>query len=209
MGVGVGRLVGRIVLAAVLASVLLVVSTALAIWWTARQDSRPASDAIVVLGSAQYNGVPSSIFEARLEHALALYEDGVAPVIVTVGGKADGDQFAEAEAGRGYLAQAGVPLEALVAVPVGVDTLESIRAVATTFAEQGWSTAVLVSDPWHALRAERMAEDAGLEAESSPTRQGPAVHTRATQVRYILRETAAYLLYRATGESIAGAPGIG
>ena len=209
MGVGVGRLVGRIVLAAVLASVLLVASTALAIWWTARQDSRPASDAIVVLGSAQYNGVPSSIFEARLEHALALYEDGVAPVIVTVGGKADGDQFAEAEAGRGYLAQAGVPLEALVAVPVGVDTLESIRAVATTFAEQGWSTAVLVSDPWHALRAERMAEDAGLEAESSPTRQGPAVHTRATQVRYILRETAAYLLYRATGESIAGAPGIG
>jgi hypothetical protein len=59
------------------------------------------------------------------------------------------------------------------------------------------------------MRAERMAEDAGLDAESSPTRQGPAVQTRNTQVRYILRETAAYLLYRATGESIAGAPGIG
>ena len=59
----------RVVAAAVLALVLLVSSTALAIWWNARQDSRPASDAIVVLGSAQYNGVPSSIFEARLEHA--------------------------------------------------------------------------------------------------------------------------------------------
>jgi uncharacterized SAM-binding protein YcdF (DUF218 family) len=201
--------VGRIVFAVVLAFFLLVTSTALAIWWTARQDSRPASDAIVVLGSAQYNGVPSSIFEARLEHALALYEDGVAPVIVTVGGKADGDQFAEAEAGRDYLAQAGVPSEALLAVPVGVDTLESIRAVATTYDEQGWTTAVLVSDPWHAMRAERMAEDEGIEADSSPTRQGPAVQTRATQFRYILRETAAYLLYRATGESVAGAPGIG
>jgi uncharacterized SAM-binding protein YcdF (DUF218 family) len=197
------------VAAAVLAAVLLIASTALAIWWTARQDSRPASDAIVVLGSAQYNGVPSSIFEARLEHAIALYEDGVAPVIVTVGGKADGDQFAEAEAGRDYLAGSGIPGDALLAVPEGVDTLESIRAVSASFTEQGWSHAVLVSDPWHAMRAERMAEDAGLDAESSPTRQGPAVQTRTTQFRYILRETAAYLLYRATGESIAGAPGIG
>jgi uncharacterized SAM-binding protein YcdF (DUF218 family) len=209
VGVRVGNLVSRVVAAAVLAAVLLIASTALAIWWTARQDSRPASEAIVVLGSAQYNGVPSSIFEARLEHAIALYEDGVAPVIVTVGGKADGDQFAEAEAGRDYLAGSGIPDEALLAVPEGVDTLESIRAVSTAFAERGWSRAVLVSDPWHAMRAERMAEDAGLDAESSPTRQGPAVQTRTTQFRYILRETAAYLLYRATGESVAGAPGIG
>jgi len=199
----------RVFGAAVLAFVLLVTSTALAIWWNARQDSRPASDAIVVLGSAQYNGVPSSIFEARLEHAIRLYEDGVAPVIVTVGGKADGDAFAEAEAGRDYLANAGIPADALLAVPEGVDTLESMRAVSTAFDEHGWTSAVLVTDPWHALRAERMAEDAGLEAESSPTRQGPAVETRATQFRYILRETAAYLLYRATGNSVAGAPGIG
>src|ERR687894_674496 len=155
MGVRAGSLVGRVVGALVLAVVLLVVPTATAIWWTARQDSQPPADAIVVLGSAQYNGVPSSIFEARLEHALELYEDGVAPVVVTVGGKADGDQFTEAESGRAYLAEAGIT------------------------------------------------------ADSSPTRQGPAVQTRTTQFRYILRETAAYLLYRATGESVAGAPGIG
>lgn len=204
-----GSLVGRVVGAFALSVVLLVVSTATAIWWTARQDSRPSSDAIVVLGSAQYNGVPSSIFEARLEHALALYENGVAPVVVTVGGKADGDMFTEAESGRAYLAEAGVSEDALLAVEQGVDTLESMRAVGTAFAERGWDSAVLVTDPWHAMRAERMAEDAGISAESSPTRQGPAVQTRATQFRYILRETAAYLLYRATGESIAGAPGIG
>ena len=209
MGVPVGSLVTRIVAAAVLAVALLVTSTPLAIWWTARQDSRPRSDAIVVLGSAQYNGVPSSIFEARLEHAIALYEDGVAPVIVTVGGKADGDRFAEAEAGRDYLAGSGIPGEALLAVPEGGDTLESIRALSASSMDRGWSSVVLVSDPWHAMRAERMAEDAGLDAASSPTRQGPAVRTRDTQFRYILRETAAYLLYRATGESIAGAPGIG
>ena len=200
---------GRVVGALLLAVVLLVVSTATAIWWTARQDARPTSDAIVVLGSAQYNGVPSSIFEARLEHALALYEADVAPVIVTVGGKADGDQFTEAESGRAYLAEAGVPEDGLLAVEEGLDTLESMRAVATAFDGRGWSSAVLVTDPWHALRAERMAEDTGITADSSPTRQGPAVQTRTTQFRYILRETAAYLLYRATGESVAGAPGIG
>jgi uncharacterized SAM-binding protein YcdF (DUF218 family) len=209
VGVRIGNLVNRVAGAAVLAFVLLVGSTGLAIWWNARQDSRPVSDAIVVLGSAQYNGVPSSIFEARLEHAIALYEDGVAPVIVTVGGRAAGDEFTEAEAGREYLAGAGVPGDALLAVPEGTDTLESMRVVSTAFDERGWSSAVLVTDPWHAMRAERMAEDAGLDAESSPTRQGPAVQTRTTQFRYILRETAAYLLYRVTGESVAGAPGIG
>jgi uncharacterized SAM-binding protein YcdF (DUF218 family) len=207
--VRVGGLVTRVIGAVVLAFVLLVASTALAIWWTARQDSRPGSDAIVVLGSAQYNGVPSSIFAARLEHALRLYHQGVAPVVVTVGGKKAGDEFTEAEAGRDYLAENGIPGDALLAVPTGVDTLESMRAVASAFRDRGWSSAVLVSDPWHVMRAERMAEDAGLEATGSPTRQGPAVQTRATQFRYILRETAAYLLYRATGESVAGAPGIG
>ncbi|SFE41587.1 YdcF family protein [Blastococcus tunisiensis] len=209
MGVRIGNLLNRVAGAAVLALVLLVGSTGLAIWWNARQDSRPESDAIVVLGSAQYNGVPSSIFEARLEHAIALYEQGVAPRIVTVGGRAEGDEFTEAEAGREYLANAGVPEDALLAVEQGVDTLQSMRVVAAAFDERGWGSAVVVTDPWHAMRAERMAEDAGIEAESSPTRQGPAVQTRATQLRYIVRETAAYLLYRATGESVAGAPGIG
>jgi uncharacterized SAM-binding protein YcdF (DUF218 family) len=209
VGVRLGSLVSRVVAAAVLAVVLIVVSTALAIWWTARQDARPSSDAIVVLGSAQYNGRPSSIFAARLEHAMKLYKAGVAPVIVTVGGKETGDRFTEAEAGRDYMEKSGIPAKALLAVPKGVDTLESMQDVAAVFTQHRWHTAVLVTDPWHAMRAQRMASDAGMDAVSSPTRQGPAVETRTTQFKYILRETAAYLLYRATGASVAGAPGIG
>jgi uncharacterized SAM-binding protein YcdF (DUF218 family) len=209
VGVRLGSLVSRVVAAAILTLVLLVVSTALAIWWTARQDARPHSDAIVVLGSAQYNGRPSSIFAARLEHAMKLYRAGVAPVVVTVGGKETGDRFTEAEAGRDYMARAGIPTTALLAVPKGVDTLESMRDVAAVFGQHGWHSAVLVTDPWHAMRAQKMADDAGMDAVSSPTRQGPAVETRTTQFKYILRETAAYLLYRATGASVAGAPGIG
>jgi uncharacterized SAM-binding protein YcdF (DUF218 family) len=209
VGVRVGSLVTRLLVALVLAALLLVAATAGAIWWTARHDARPTSDAIVVLGSAQYDGVPSSIFEARLEHAARLWQDGVAPVVVTVGGKADGDRFTEAEAGAQYLAAAGIPADGLLPVPEGVDTLESMRSVSALFDERGWATAVLVTDPWHAMRTQRMAADAGIEASTSPTRQGPSVYSRTTQVRYIFRETAAYLLYRATGESVAGAPGIG
>jgi uncharacterized SAM-binding protein YcdF (DUF218 family) len=209
VGVRVGSLVLRLVAVLIIAAVLIGGSTALAIWWTARQDSRPRSDAIVVLGSAQYNGVPSSIFEARLEHARKLFQQGVAPVVVTVGGKKSGDQFTEAEAGRDYLAHEGVPGRALLAVPEGVDTLQSMKDVATVFRARGWHSAVLVTDPWHAMRAERMAEDSGMDVASSPTRQGPAVQTRTTQFRYILRETAAYLVYRVTGRSVTGAPGIG
>jgi uncharacterized SAM-binding protein YcdF (DUF218 family) len=209
VGVRGGALVWRVVGAAVLAALLLVVATALAIWWTAREDSRPRSDAIVVLGSAQYNGRPSSIFAARLEHAHALFDQGVAPVVVTVGGNRAGDNFTEAEAGRDYLAAEGVPAGALLAVPRGADTLESMRDVAAVFRQHGWSTAVLVTDPWHVMRAERMADDSGLDASASPTRQGPAVQTRATQFQYIVRETAAYLVYRVTGQSVTGAPGIG
>jgi len=209
VGVRAGSLMGRVVLAAVLATLILAGATALAIWWTARQDARPTSDAIVVLGSAQYNGRPSSIFAARLEHARALYQQGVAPVVVTVGGKKSGDNFTEAQAGRDYLAQEGVPEKALLAVPEGVDTLQSMQDVAAVFRQRGWHSAVLVTDPWHVMRAERMADDSGMDAASSPTRQGPAVQTRTTQFRYIMRETAAYLLYRLTGRSVAGAPGIG
>jgi uncharacterized SAM-binding protein YcdF (DUF218 family) len=209
MGVRVGSLVVRLVAALIVAAVLIGGSTALAIWWNARQDARPPSDAIVVLGSAQYNGVPSSIFAARLEHARKLYQQGVAPVVVTVGGKKSGDQFTEAEAGRDYLSHEGIPGKALLAVPKGVDTLQSMKDVAAVFRAHGWHSAVLVTDPWHAMRAERMAEDSGMDVASSPTRQGPVVQSRTTQFRYILRETAAYLVYRATGRSVTGAPGIG
>jgi uncharacterized SAM-binding protein YcdF (DUF218 family) len=209
VGVRLGSLIGRVVLALILAAVLVAGSTALAIWWTARKDARPHSDAIVVLGSAQYNGRPSSIFAARLEHARTLYRQGVAPVVITVGGKKSGDQFTEAEAGRDYLAREGIPAGSLLAVPEGVDTLESMRDVAATFREHGWRKAVLVTDPWHVMRAQRMADDAGISAASSPTRQGPAVQTRTTQFKYIMRETAAYLVYRLTGRSVTGAPGIG
>jgi uncharacterized SAM-binding protein YcdF (DUF218 family) len=199
------RWLRRAVTAVVLACLLVLVGTAATVWWVARQDDRPTSDAIVVLGASQFDGRPSSVFEARLEHAKALFEDGVAPRVVTVGGGRPGDRTTEAESGARYLEQRGVDA---VAVPEGRDTLESLEAVEGLFVERGWGSAVLVTDPWHVLRSQTMARDLGLTVESSPTRAGPSVRTRGTQFRYIVRETAAYLYYQATsraGDGISNA----
>lgn len=197
---------GRAVGAVVLAAALVVSGTAVRVWQVARQDHRPHSDAVVVLGASQYDGRPSSVLEARLRHALRLWQDGVAPRLVTVGGNRPGDRFTEAGAGARWLRQHGVPAGSVVAVQEGSDTLQSMRAVAALFDRRGWHRAVLVTDPWHSLRSQRMASDAGLTVVSSPTRSGPAVRTRGTEARYVVRETAAYLFYRLFHNSVEAGP---
>jgi uncharacterized SAM-binding protein YcdF (DUF218 family) len=194
----------RLLVGAVLVATFLVGGTAFRVWYVARADDRRPVDAVVVLGAAQYDGEPSSVFAARLRHAEALYERGLAPVIVTTGGSRAGDAFTEAEAGRRYLLERGVPASAVVAIGEGADTLGSLRAVADRAQETGWHSAIVVSDPWHSLRARTMARDSGLEAWTSPTRSGPIVQTRETQARYIVRETAALLFYRLSGGGEGG-----
>ena len=197
------HVVRRLVALVVLLVLLVVGGTAVSVWWVARQDDRPSSDVIVVLGASQFDGRPSSVFKARLQHARALFEDGVAPRVVTVGGSRPGDRTTEAEAGAAFLRERDVDV---LAVPHGSNTLESLVAVDGVMAENGWSTAVLVTDPWHSMRSRRMARDQGMAAETSPTRAGPSVRTRETQVRYIARETLAYLYYRAFGRSGESGP---
>lgn len=165
------------------------------VWYTARQDDRDVSDAIVVLGASQYNGVPSPVFEARLRQAQVLYQEGVAPMIVTVGGKQPDDAYTEAAAGRNWLIEVGIPADHVIAVEEGRDTLQSFQAVSEVFEANHWETAILVSDPWHSLRSKVMAADHGIEAGTSPARSGPAVIERRTQLWYITRETASLWYY--------------
>jgi uncharacterized SAM-binding protein YcdF (DUF218 family) len=192
----------RLVVGALVMAVLLVGGTAFRVWEVARLDERQPADAVIVLGAAQYDGEPSSIFAFRLRHAEALYEDGLAPRIVTTGGNRVGDAYTEAESGRRYLIERGVPPEDVIAVQEGSDTLLSLQAVAARADQDGWRSALVVSDPWHSLRARIMARDSGLKAWTSPTRSGPVVQTRETQLRYIIRETAALLYYRLTNASV-------
>ncbi|SEG60128.1 Uncharacterized SAM-binding protein YcdF, DUF218 family [Thermomonospora echinospora] len=192
------------VLLAVLAvAVLTPLTVGWRVWYQARQDETPRSDAIVVLGAAQYNGVPSPTLRWRLEHAVTLYRKGVAPAIVTVGGKMPGDNYTEADTGRNWLIkERGVPADRVVSVPVGNDTLESMQAVGRRFKQLEWDSAVIVTDPWHGLRSKKMAEDNGIRAAASPTRSGPSVQTRDTQFNYIVRETGGYLSYVLFGRSV-------
>jgi uncharacterized SAM-binding protein YcdF (DUF218 family) len=190
------RLAVKAVAAVVILAFAVLLLTAGTIWWTARQDDRRVSDVIVVLGASQFDGRPSSVFTARLVHARDLWREDVAPRIVTVGGNQVGDRFTEASAGKRWLTEHGVPTRRVVALPTGSDTLSSISAVQQQMQRRGWHTAVIVTDPWHALRTGSMAEDRGIDAVVSPTRRGPAVRERSTQLRYIGRETLAYLYWK-------------
>ena len=195
------RLAVKVLAAVLVLALVVVLGTAGRVWWFARQDDRRTSDVIVVLGAAQFDGRPSSVFTARLVHARDLWREDVAPRIITVGGNREGDRFTEASAGKRWLVEHGVPADRVVTVETGSDTLESVDAVETRMRARGWSTAVVVTDPWHALRTRAMASDQGIDAVMSPTRQGPAVRQRSTQLRYIARETGAYLFYKLFGRS--------
>jgi uncharacterized SAM-binding protein YcdF (DUF218 family) len=184
----------RLIAAVILALLGIVLWTAGQVWYVARQDDRPLAGAIVVLGASQFDGRPSPVFQARLDHAAALFKTEVAPLVVTVGAGAPGDRFTEAAAGRTYLRERGVTNT--LAVEEGRDTLESLKAVRVVLKARGVKKIVLVTDPWHSLRAKRMAQDLDLRASTSPTRTGPVNQTRGTQFRYIAREAAAYLYYR-------------
>ena len=162
------------------------------------QDDAAPSDANVVLGTAQYQGTPSLIFQARLDHAARLYEAGVAPLVVVAGGKLEGDRFTEASAGAGYLRERGVPEEALLLVGEGGNTLSSLRAVAAELRRRGLEDVVLVSDRFHMLRSLRMAADLGLRARGSPTTTSPVERRPASRARYTLREVAGYTAYLLT-----------
>ena len=134
------KTVRRILALLVLLPLLVLGGTATRVWWVARQDDRPHSDAIVVLGASQFDGRPSAVFKARLDHAKDLLADGVATRIVTVGGSRTGDRYTEAQAGKMYLAGLGVT--SVVAVGEGRDTLTSLKALKTTFEDRGWKSAV-------------------------------------------------------------------
>ncbi|MGH3761787.1 YdcF family protein [Actinophytocola sp.] len=198
------RLARRLLVGVVLVGALVVGGTGFRVWQVARDDDRTQADVVLVLGAAQYGGTPSKVLEARLEHAKDLYDEGVAEHILTTGGSRPGDEYTEAEASAIWLEENGVPRDAVVDVPRGSDTLGSLRAAAREAADRGWRTAVIVSDPWHSLRARTMAGDVGLDAWASPTHSGPIVQTRQTQIRYILYETAALLYYRTTKASADG-----
>ncbi len=186
------------VAAALLAAVVLYLAvTFFQVWRAARTDQARPAEAIVVFGTAQYNGVPSPVLAARLDHAIELYRKGLAPVIVVTGGNQPGDRFTEATASANYLIQRGVPDEHVLREVSGTSSWQSLAAAANFLDDRDITDVLLVSDPFHSLRIRAMADELGLDAHSSPTRTSPI--RGVTEARYMVRETVAVAVGRIVG----------
>jgi uncharacterized SAM-binding protein YcdF (DUF218 family) len=159
-----------------------------------RDDAR-ASGAAVVLGAAQWNGDPSPVLRARLDHALDLYHRGVVKRIILTGGVGAGDRLSEAAAGKQYLLDRQLSAEVLLLDERSTTTWENLQNAADLARANGVDTVLLVSDPFHMLRSLKMARDLGLSAYGSPTRTSPISGNRAEEARYVVREIWAYLVY--------------
>jgi uncharacterized SAM-binding protein YcdF (DUF218 family) len=167
------KLVRRIAIVVGLILLAFYLVTFIQVWRAADSDDREKTQAIIVLGAAQYDGRPTDVFKARLDHAAGLWHDGVAPTIVVTGGKQPGDRFTEAGAGADYLHDLGVPDEAILRETTGNSSWESLAASARFLQERGIHDVTLVSDPFHSLRIELIAEELGFDANTSPTRTSP------------------------------------
>lgn len=153
-----------------------------------QQDQRRPVDAIVVLGAAQYNGRPSPVLRARLNHALSLYREGHAPRIIVTGGMGRGDTTSEATVSRRFLVTHGVPSEVVIVRPQGRSTQASMTAVGEWLEEQGLHRVLLVSDPFHMFRLRMEARRTNVEAYTSPTEDSPISDNPVLELRYLFAE---------------------
>jgi uncharacterized SAM-binding protein YcdF (DUF218 family) len=184
-----------------LAAASLIGFSGITVWRAAHRDAAASvdhADAIVVLGAAQYNGVPSPVFQGRLDHAVLLWQKGRADLVITVGSKQIGDQHTDAEAGRTYLIGQGVPADQIVPIAIGHTTYQSLQAATNEMQRRGMHSAFLVSDPWHNARITAMASDLGIDGYASATWTSAAGSETSRGEGY-LRETFAYLYYRLFG----------
>jgi uncharacterized SAM-binding protein YcdF (DUF218 family) len=191
------RWVARTAAVAAVGLVAYLAVTSVQVWAAAHRHQDRRVEAIVVLGAAQYNGVPSPDLEARLSHALALWRAGLAPAIVVTGSKEPGDRYTEATAGATWLADHGVPQRAIIRVVQGRDTWQSLSAVAAVLEARHERRVLLVSDPFHDERIILMSDSVGLAPLVSPTATSPI---RGTAVLpYYAKETLEVAVGRVIG----------
>ena len=184
--------IGVLVVLLPLASLL--TSLAVAIEDQSKIDEAQPADVIVVLGAAEYNGRPSPVFRARLDHARELHRRKLAPRIFTIGGAGGDPRFTEGEVARDYLVKQGVPSEDIIVDERGDTTVHSIIIVSEVMKRMGLETAILVSDGYHIFRAKRILEDRGVTVYGSPRPENPK--SRWGEKWLYFRQAFAYLLWR-------------
>ncbi len=182
-----GRIIRALLLAVLVAALAYGISFVI-VWTVSRQDQRRHADAIVVLGAAQYNGRPSPVLRARLDHAYDLYREGMALRVVVTGGQSPGDDESEATVSRRYLESRGVPRKAITVRPEGRSTSASMESVADWAREKKIESVLLVSDPFHMGRIRLEARRVHLTAFGSPTRTSPISENPRREAGYLAAE---------------------
>lgn len=165
------------------------VSAFVVVLTTATVDERRPAGAIVVLGAAQYNGRPSPVLQARLDHALKLYRAGLAPRLMLTGGVGRGDVESEATVGKRYLTARGVPASDIALEDEGRSTGQSMTAVAAWMKKAKVKTVILVSDPFHMARLRVEARRTGMTAYLSPTTTSPISENPRRELEYLMAES--------------------
>jgi uncharacterized SAM-binding protein YcdF (DUF218 family) len=186
----------RLLLLLVLGLLAYYVVTLVQVWLTSREYDPVAAQAIVVMGAAQYNGVPSPDLRARLNQALILYEQGYAHLIVTTGSKEPGDVYTEAEAGKTYLESKGVPATDILEAG-GRTSWTNLALAATQLKARRDTHVLIVTDPFHEDRSMAIATDVGLDPHPTPTQSSPI--TGASVIPYFLKTAAGVALGRIVG----------
>ena len=172
--------------------------TLVQVWLASRRDDARQAEAIVVFGAAQYDGRPSPVLRARLDHAASLYEDDIAPTIVVTGGQRPGDRTNEATASAAYLRREyGIPDEDILREISSENSWQQMASAANELRKRGKEQVILVTDPFHAARVQAMAEELGLDSHVSPTRTSPIGGTR--ELKHFARETVAVAAGRVVG----------
>ncbi|MEP6960903.1 MAG: YdcF family protein [Acidobacteriota bacterium] len=159
-------------------------------------EARPA-DIIIVLGAAEYRGKPSPVLEARLNHALFLYLQGMAPRILTTGGAGGDPTYTEGEVAHNYLSRHGVPSEAILVESEGASTVHSIAAAAEIMRRMRLQSCIVVSDGYHIFRVKKMLENRGMMAYGSPRPEERKPEDNGWMGGWVyLRQAIAYGLWR-------------
>lgn len=159
------------------------------------QELHPA-DAIIVFGAAEYDGRPSPVYRARLDHAYELFRKGLAPMVITTGGAAADPNYSEGGVGHDYLMRRGIPEMALIAETQASDTAESAERVAVIMRANHLKSCIAVSDAYHVFRVRKMLEHQGLQVFVAP-RPNSLPRTAWQRLEAVTRESASYLAWRA------------
>lgn len=153
------------------------------------------ADAIAVFGAAEYAGRPSPVYRARLDHAFDLFQQGLAPVVITTGGAAADPSFSEGGVGHDYLMHRGIPESSLIEETQGSDTAQSAKRIAVIMRTNGMHSCIAVSDAYHVFRIRKLLEHEGMQVYVAP-RPDSIPHTKWLRTEAVLREAVSYMLWR-------------